>query len=113
MIGARALAQPLRARTGVWLVVLLALSLAMAEAQASAAQPSVLSLIVKWTPLLARGFVFNLVISFCAMALGTLAGVLLGMARISLLPALRGSSWLVMQFFRNAPWLVLLCVELV
>jgi polar amino acid transport system permease protein len=32
----------------------------------------------------------------------------LGLAQISLLPPVRGSSWLVTQFFRNSPWLVLL-----
>ena len=42
------------------------------------------------------------------MALGTAAGVLLGLARISLLGPVRSGSWLVVQFFRNAPWLVLL-----
>jgi len=102
------LAGAFHGRTGAWLLALLVASVAMAQVQAPAAQPSVLSLLVKWTPLLAQGFVFNLVISFCAMALGTLAGAVLGLARISPVPALRGSSWLVMQFFRNAPWLVLL-----
>ena len=95
-------------RTGALLLVVFAGSVAMAQAQAPAAQPSVLALLAKWTPLLAKGFLFNLLISFCAMAIGTLAGLLLGMARISLVPALRSGSWLVVQFFRNAPWLVLL-----
>jgi polar amino acid transport system permease protein len=90
------------------LIAILAGSIAVAQVQAPAAQPSVLSLLVKWTPLLAQGFVFNLLISFGAMALGTAAGLLLGMARISPAPTLRGGSWLIMQFFRNAPWLVLL-----
>ena len=42
------------------------------------------------------------------MAIGTALGVLLGLAQISLLPPVRGFSWFVTQFFRNAPWLVLL-----
>jgi len=42
------------------------------------------------------------------MALGTALGVILGLMQISLLPPIRVSSWIVTQFFRNAPWLVLL-----
>jgi polar amino acid transport system permease protein len=52
--------------------------------------------------------VFNLLISFFAMAIGTVAGVLLGLARVSLLRPVRSASWAVVQFFRNSPWLVLL-----
>src|SRR5438094_480500 len=50
----------------------------------------------------------SLVISSLAMALGTVSGLALGFARISLLAPVRGTSWIVVQFFRNAPWLVLL-----
>lgn len=74
-----------------------------AEAQASA-----LSTLIKWMPLLLSGFFFNIIISFCAMALGTIVGTALGLGQISLMPAIKGSSWFVTQFFRNAPWLVLL-----
>ena len=42
------------------------------------------------------------------MAIGTALGVLLGLAQISLLPPGARRSWFVTQFFRNAPWLVLL-----
>ena len=105
---------PLRAgsvfggRTGVALACTLVASIAVAELQATPAKPGVLALLVKWTPLLAQGFVFNLAISAGAMLVGTLAGALLGLARLSPRGALRNGSWLVMQFFRNAPWLVLL-----
>jgi polar amino acid transport system permease protein len=94
------------ARTGIALAAVLAASVALA--QAAAGKPSVAELLVKWTPLLAKGFVFNLLISALAMAIGTAAGVLLGFARISLHAPVRGTSWVVMQFFRNSPWLVLL-----
>lgn len=96
------------ARTGIVLLAALLASVAVAQVQARDASASVLSLLIKWTPLLATGFAFNLLISVLAMALGTAAGVLLGFARISLLAPVRGSSWLVVQFFRNSPWLVLL-----
>ena len=95
-------------QTGLLLLVALIGSVATAQAQAVAAQASVLSLLLKWTPLLAQDFLFNLAISFMAMLLGTAAGVVLGLARVSLLAPVRGTSWLVVQFFRNAPWLVLL-----
>jgi polar amino acid transport system permease protein len=94
-------------RTGVALLAIFVGSVAVAQLSASG-QPTVLDLLLKWTPLLATGFLFNLLISFFAMATGTLAGVLMGLARISLRPSLRGASWIVVQFFRNAPWLVLL-----
>jgi polar amino acid transport system permease protein len=96
------------ASTGLALLGLLAASIVSAQVQAVTGKPSVLELLWKWTPLLAEGFLFNLLISFCAMAVGTLAGVLLGLARISLHVPVRGTSWVIVQFFRNAPWLVLL-----
>ena len=95
-------------KTGLFLFCLFAGSVAIAQVQAVSAKLSVIDLLIKWTPLLAQGFVFNLAISFMAMAIGTVAGVLLGLCRISLLAPVRASSWLVVQFFRNAPWLVLL-----
>lgn len=98
----------LRARHGAWLAAILVFSAGAAGAQAGAAPESIVSIIWKWTPLLFQGFVFNLIISFLAMAGGTAAGALLGVWQISLLPPVRAGSWLVTQFFRNAPWLVLL-----
>jgi polar amino acid transport system permease protein len=95
------------AQIGATLIAVLATSLAFAQAQ-GIAKAGVIELLIKWTPLLAKGFFFNLLISVCAMALGTAAGVALGLARISLLAPVRSGSWLVVQFFRNAPWLVLL-----
>ena len=93
---------------GVALLVAFALACGIAQAQAGSHEPSILATIWKWTPLLARGFVFNLAISFLAMAGGTLAGFFLGFTHISLLPPVRTGGWLVTNFFRNAPWLVLL-----
>ncbi len=96
------------ARTGLLLLAMLVTSVAVAQVQARDPNASVFDLIIKWTPLLAQGFGFNLLISAMAMLLGTVAGLLLGFARISLLAPVRGSSWIVVQFFRNSPWLVLL-----
>ncbi len=93
---------------GVALFVAFVLACGIAQAQAGSHEPSIVATIWKWTPLLARGFIFNLAISFVAMAGGTLAGFFLGFTHISLLPPVRTGGWLVTNFFRNAPWLVLL-----
>jgi polar amino acid transport system permease protein len=95
-------------RTGLLLLAAFVVSAAVAQVETPAAKATVPELLVKWTPLLAKGFLFNLLISVCAMAIGTLAGMALGFARISPLAPVRGTSWIVVQFFRNAPWLVLL-----
>ena len=96
------------ARAGATLAAVFVASVALAQVATPAGKPGVLDVLVKWTPLLAQGFLFNVLISVGAMALGTIAGVLLGFARISLVAPVRGTSWVVVQFFRNAPWLVLL-----
>lgn len=98
----------LRLWHGLALAALVLLSAGAADAAAGPHQASVFAVLVKWTPLLLRGFGFNILISFFSMALGTVLGVLLGLGLISLYPAVRRSSWVVTQFFRNAPWLVLL-----
>ena len=78
------------------------------EAQAAPGAPGIIATIAKWTPLLLQGFALNIAMSFLAMAIGTVVGVPLGLAQISLLLPVRAGSWLVTQFFRNSPWLVLL-----
>jgi polar amino acid transport system permease protein len=93
---------------GVALAAALCMSAAAADAAAGPAVASIPATLWKWTPLLAQGFALNIAISFLAMAIGTVAGVPLGLAQISLLPPIRSSSWIVTQFFRNSPWLVLL-----
>ncbi len=96
------------ARTGAALLTIFVASVGIAQVVAPSAKASVVALLVKWTPLLATGFLFNLLISFFAMAAGTIAGAMLGIARISQKRSVRGTSWVIVQFFRNAPWLVLL-----
>ncbi|MBJ2150548.1 amino acid ABC transporter permease [Paracoccus sp. IB05] len=71
-------------------------------------QASIPSVLLKWTPLLAQGFGYNILISVLSMAVGTLLGVLLGILQVSPVFVIRKFAWLVTQFFRNAPWLVLL-----
>lgn len=95
---------------GVALVVALIIAIGIGEAQAEAAagKPGIIATMLRWTPLLLQGFALNIAMSFLAMAIGTVLGVPLGLGLISLTRPVRGGSWLVTQFFRNAPWLVLL-----
>jgi polar amino acid transport system permease protein len=98
----------LRPIHGVILCVALVLACGVVEAQSGPTEPGIIATILKWTPLLAKGFALNIAISFLAMAIGTAVGVPLGLAQISLMPPVRFSSWFATQFFRNSPWLVLL-----
>lgn len=84
-------------------------------AQAAPGVPGIIETLVKWTPLLfwgpkgeLGGFVLNVVVSFLAMAIGTVLGLWLGLAQLSRIAAGRRLAWLATQLFRNSPWLVLL-----
>ena len=91
-----------------WLLCGLATVALPAWAQGGAAVLSPLDVVVKWAPLLLTGFAFNVAISLMAMAIGTVAGIGLGLAMLAegrILPRL---AWCVTQVFRNVPWLVLL-----
>lgn len=99
----------LRLRDLLWLCLILMAWTGYAEAQtANGGQDSIFTAIARWLPLLLQGFGFNILISLLSMALGTTLGVILGLMQISLLLPVRVSSWVITQFFRNAPWLVLL-----
>lgn len=94
---------------GIVIAAVIVLSAWAAQAQGMAAgRPSVFAMLARWTPLLLRGFVFNLLISFFSMAIGTVLGGFLGVGLVSVASPLRRGSWLLTEFFRNAPWLVLL-----
>jgi polar amino acid transport system permease protein len=100
-------------RLSLWHGVgLSAFILSAAFAAEAAADPpartSVLVVLARWTPLLLRGFGFNILISFLSMAIGTILGAFLGLGLISLRRPVRAGAWALTQFFRNAPWLVLL-----
>jgi polar amino acid transport system permease protein len=98
----------LSAAHGIAVMAFVLLTAFAADAASGPSRAGVLAVLARWTPLLLRGFGFNVLISFLSMAIGTVLGAFLGLGLISLLPPLRSMSWLVMQFFRNAPWLVLL-----
>lgn len=70
-----------------------------------------LDALLRWIPfLLWSGFLFNIIISFLAMAIGTALGVMLGLWQVSPFAWARWPAWTVTQLFRNSPWLVLLFI---
>lgn len=88
---------------------------AWAQLRAAGPKPGILATLWKWAPLLVLGpprefggFALNIAVSFLAMAIGTIVGLVLGLGLISIHAPVRRLSWLVTQFFRNSPWLVLL-----
>jgi polar amino acid transport system permease protein len=89
------------------LLLLLLIFLGVAEA-ANGTREGPWAILWRWKWFVLQGFGLNLLISFLAMALGTVAGAVLGLMQVSLLAPVRTSSWVVTQFFRNSPWLVLL-----
>ena len=65
----------------------------------------------RWIPfLLTQGFTFTVLISVLTMALGTAAGVLLGLGQIASNRFVAAASYWATQMFRNSPWLVLLFI---
>lgn len=86
-----------------------------AYALARDGRPSITATLLKWFPLILvgppreiGGFLLNILVSFLAMAIGTFAGLWLGIGQISPNGIVRRVSWGITQFFRNSPWLVLL-----
>jgi polar amino acid transport system permease protein len=104
----------LRLWHGVVLLLALAVVLGSAEA-ADGEKESAVQTLIRWMPFIFwgqegqwQGFTLNIIISFLAMALGTVAGAALGLMQVYLLAPVRNGSWVTTQFFRNSPWLVLL-----
>ncbi|MFQ5934851.1 MAG: amino acid ABC transporter permease [Acidiferrobacterales bacterium] len=104
----------LRPWHGAVLLLVLLITLGVSEA-AQAEKEGAWTILVRWMPFISwgqegqwQGFALNIIISFLAMAIGTVAGAILGLMQISLLLPVRTGSWVVTQFFRNSPWLVLL-----
>lgn len=94
----------------------LAVGATLAVAQApTQVKASGLDVLIRWAPLLLWGFLFNILISIAAMAIGTVAGMPLGIAQLSVVKPVRITARVVTQIFRNSPWLVLLflCVFLI
>ena len=102
-------------RHALWVGVIFIFASVAAQAATQPGMISPLEAMIKWAPFILwgpegelTGFALNLIISFFAMLLGTVTGAALGLMQVSLLLPVRQGSWLVTQFFRNSPWLVLL-----
>lgn len=107
--GAPALMSRPRLWMGLVLLAGFALSVAVAEAQQSAAgRPGTLAVLRQWTPFILQGFALNLGMSFLAMAIATVLGLGLGLMQIARSPVLRLPAKFVTHLFRNSPWLVIL-----
>ncbi len=86
---------------------------AMSMAQSRYGVSDAFDALWRWAPFLVwSGFVFNVLISVLAMAVGTIAGAALGLAQISISAPVRAIAWFITQLFRNSPWLVLLFIVL-
>ncbi|MGE3988119.1 amino acid ABC transporter permease [Pseudorhodoplanes sp.] len=104
----RRIARP-RMFHGALIVFALFASVIYAQAQArTAASPSALQSLFRWTPFILNGFLLNLVMSFLAMIVATFAGLILGLMRISDAAWARIVSTFIVQIFRNTPWIVIL-----
>lgn len=69
--------------------------------------------LLRWIPFIVTGgFLFNIIISFFSMLIGTFFGVVLGLMQISPVPLIRWPAQAITQIFRNSPWLVLLFIVL-
>ena len=99
--------------TPLILLAVMAIWPSLAYAQSKFTTADAFDALWRWMPfLLWSGFLFNVLISVLAMAIGTVLGAALGLAQISPLKPLRYFAWSVTQLFRNSPWLVLLFIVL-
>ncbi len=99
----------------LWVAVIFIFASVAAQAAAQPGLITPMAALFKWMPFILwgpegqlTGFALNLIISLFAMILGTVAGAALGLMQVSVLLPVRQGSWIVTQFFRNSPWLVLL-----
>ena len=96
---------------GFIFVLLMMLVSSMALAQSNYSTAKAFDALFRWMPfLLKSGFFFNILISLMVMFIGTVTGIALGLGQISIHGWLRRFCYMITQFFRNSPWLVLLFV---
>jgi polar amino acid transport system permease protein len=106
---------PAIARITLLFVIMVGVGATVALAQTGTPKASAYEVLIRWMPLLLWGFAFNILISIAAMAVGTVAGVPVGIGQLSQWKAMRIAARAATQLFRNSPWLVLLflCVFLI
>ncbi|MGI9301717.1 MAG: amino acid ABC transporter permease [Gammaproteobacteria bacterium] len=94
-----------------WILAVAALALAYPAVSHAYTYSQAVNALWRWVPFLVMsGFLFNILISFMSMAIGTVAGSVLGLGQVSLYRPVRAVSWFFTQLFRNSPWLVILFV---
>lgn len=92
----------------ILLAIAIVLGVVLAIALLSGADTGLLGALVKWTPFLGKGFLLNIVMSLFAIVFGTIGGIFLGMGQLAPAGWVSMTAKSLTQFFRNAPWLVLL-----
>jgi polar amino acid transport system permease protein len=96
----------------VWAALLtVALLLLLSQPPAllqSLLQAPLLAYLLTWSPALLKGMQANIQISVLAVAIGTLAGLLIGALQLSSWRPLRSATRCYVQLFRNAPMLILI-----
>jgi len=101
-------------KSQAWMAALFMMSLGFAllvplhAALAAPAERGWLDILAQWAPLIFKGFCLNVAMSLVAVVLGTLAGGALGIGQCAQTVWVKRISWLVTEFFRNSPTLVLL-----
>jgi polar amino acid transport system permease protein len=90
-----------------WFVLLLALAALGLTWAATGTTPAAVQALWHWSPALLRGLGMNIQISMLAMALGTVAGLVVGALSLSPSAVLRRLTRAYVLLFRNAPILVL------
>jgi len=93
---------------GVLLAILTVVVIVLVLALLSGTDTGLVGALIKWTPFMARGFLLNVVMSLFAIFFGTIGGIFLGMGQLAPTRWISTPSKVLTQFFRNAPWLVLL-----
>ncbi|MFM0736274.1 amino acid ABC transporter permease [Paraburkholderia xenovorans] len=102
------LSPPARGGKRVAAVIGVAVALALVAWLVQGSRNPTLSALVTWTPALVKSLWVNIEISLLAIALGTLAGLVLGPLLLSPLWIVRALTRSYVQVFRNAPLLVLI-----
>ena len=99
----------------VWWVLLASVLVwpVMASAASGYTMTQAFEALFKWIPFIVTGgFFYNVLISFFAMLIGTIVGVVLGLMQISPVRLISWPARFFTQVFRNSPWLVLLFIVL-
>ena len=99
----------------VWWVLLASVLVwpVMASAASGYTMTQAFDALFKWIPFIVTGgFFYNVLISFFAMLIGTIVGVVRGLMQISPIRLISWPASFFTQVFRNSPWLVLLFIVL-